>query len=75
MASKILRLRAVLELTGLSRSSIYLQIARGTFPRQVSLGARAVGWRESDISAWLESLQKTSAMDRHRTANRAISVR
>jgi prophage regulatory protein len=75
MASKILRLRAVLELTGLSRSSIYLQIARGTFPRQVSLGARAVGWRESDISAWLEGLQKTSAMDSHRTADRAIQIR
>jgi prophage regulatory protein len=68
MASKILRLKAVLELTGLSRSSIYLQIARGTFPRQVSLGARAVGWLESDISAWLEGLQKASA-------NRAIQVR
>jgi prophage regulatory protein len=56
MASKILRLPSVLELTGLSRSSIYQQIAQGTFPKQVSLGARAVGWRESDIQNWLESL-------------------
>jgi len=43
MASKILRLPSVIELTGLSRSSIYAQIAHGTFPKQVSLGARAVG--------------------------------
>ncbi|WP_263366704.1 helix-turn-helix transcriptional regulator [Edaphobacter bradus] len=56
MASRIPRLRTVIELTGLSRSSIYLQIARGTFPKQVSLGARAVGWRESDIQSWLERL-------------------
>ena len=34
------------------------------FPRQVSLGARAVGWRECDINAWLDGLpQKTAAVD------------
>jgi prophage regulatory protein len=51
MTSRILRLRSVIDRTGLSRSSIYLRISQGTFPRQVSLGARAVGWRESDIQS------------------------
>jgi prophage regulatory protein len=58
MSSKILRLPAVMELTGLSRSSIYLRVAQGTFPKQVSLGARAVGWRESDVEAWIEGLRE-----------------
>jgi prophage regulatory protein len=49
----ILRLPAVMANIGLSRSSIYLRIAEGTFPKPVSLGARAVGWLESDIQEWL----------------------
>ncbi len=49
----ILRLPAVMASIGLSRSSIYLRVAEGTFPKPVSLGARAVGWLESDIQEWL----------------------
>ena len=49
----ILRLPAVMANIGLSRSSIYLRVAEGTFPKPVSLGARAVGWLESDIQEWL----------------------
>jgi prophage regulatory protein len=56
MPSSILRLPAVMQITGLSRSTIYLRIARGAFPRPVSLGARAVGWRENEIHGWLEQL-------------------
>jgi len=50
---RILRLPLVRERTGLSRSSIYLRISEGRFPRPVSLGERAVGWLESDITEWL----------------------
>lgn len=49
----ILRLPAVMANIGLSRSSIYLRIAEGTFPKPVSLGTRAVGWLQSDIEEWL----------------------
>jgi prophage regulatory protein len=52
---QIIRLPAVLTRTGLSRSSVYLAISRNAFPAPLSLGARAVGWLESDIDAWLES--------------------
>jgi prophage regulatory protein len=48
----ILRLPAVKAATGLSRSTIYLRIAQGTFPRPIGLGSRAVGWLDSDIRAW-----------------------
>jgi prophage regulatory protein len=54
MNYKILRLPAVKTITGLSRSSIYLKMAEHSFPRTVSLGARAVGWLESDINLWIE---------------------
>lgn len=54
MATSILRLPTVKARTGLSRSTIYLRVAEGTFPRPVSLGGRAVGWVESEIQQWLE---------------------
>jgi prophage regulatory protein len=53
MADSILRLPAVKTRTGLSRSTIYLRVSQGTFPRPVSLGARAVGWVEEEIQSWL----------------------
>lgn len=53
MTHTILRLPAVKARIGLSRSTIYLRIAERTFPKPVSLGARAVGWLESDIEKWL----------------------
>ena len=53
--SKILRKQATIEKTGLSRSTIYLMMKSGTFPKNVQLGARAVGWLESDIQAWIDS--------------------
>lgn len=53
MAYIILRLKSVIARTGLSRSSIYLRMANDEFPKQVSLGGRAVGWLESDIESWL----------------------
>jgi len=49
----ILRRKQVEKRTGLSRSTIYLRIQEGTFPRQINLGARAVGWLENEIEAWL----------------------
>ncbi len=54
MATSILRLPTVKDRTGLSRSSIYLRISEGSFPKQVCLGGgRAVGWIESEIQDWL----------------------
>jgi prophage regulatory protein len=50
----ILRRVQVQERVGLSRSSIYKLVKEGKFPKPVSLGARAVGWRDSHIDQWLE---------------------
>lgn len=53
---KILRLNEVKNVTGLSRSTIYLMIQRGEFPKNIPLNSfRAVGWLESEIQGWIES--------------------
>jgi len=53
MDNKILRLPIVKSLTGLSRSTIYMRISKGSFPKQLELGDRAVGWVESEILGWI----------------------
>lgn len=47
----ILRRKQVEAETGYSRSTIYLRIAQGLWPKPVSLGARAVGWPAGEVSA------------------------
>lgn len=57
---KILRLPEVRHRVGLAKTQIYEQIKDGHFPRPVPLtvDGRAVGWRESEISAWMERRTK-----------------
>ena len=54
----ILRRPQVEARTGLSRSTLYQYIQDGLFPRPVSLGARAVGWLESEVNAWIAARAK-----------------
>ena len=56
----IIKLPQVVASTGLSRSSIYLRISEGTFPRQISLGARSIGWIESEVQDWIDAQIKKS---------------
>ena len=51
--ARVLRLPRVQARTGLSRSTIYARVANGTFPQPVRLGARAVGWIEAEVDAWI----------------------
>ena len=50
-AITILRRKQVQARIGLSRSTLYLRIAEGTFTKPVSLGARAVGWPAHEVAA------------------------
>ncbi len=52
---RILRLTDVKARIGLSRSTIYAHVKEGLFPRHISLGARCVGWVESEIDAWIQA--------------------
>lgn len=50
---RIIRLKEVIDLTGLARSSVYRYVAQNSFPKPVSLGDRAVGWVESEVREWI----------------------
>jgi prophage regulatory protein len=41
--------------TGLSRATLHRKIQNGTFPKQVRIAERCKGWRESAVSAWMQS--------------------
>ena len=50
---KIMRLKDVIDSTGLARSTIYKYIGEGTFPKTVSLGERCIGFVESEVQDWI----------------------
>lgn len=51
MVNKILRLPAVKAESGSSRSTIYLRIQQGLWPKPVKLGPRSIGWPSSEVAA------------------------
>lgn len=53
IGAQILRLPQVCRVTGLGRSMIYQLEAERRFPCRVRIGARAVGWVESEVQSWL----------------------
>ena len=52
---KFLRIRQVMQVTGLSRMTIYRLERDGKFPRRRQLSQNSVAWLESDIAAWADS--------------------
>jgi len=52
---RIIRLRTVLDRTGLSRSTLYRKIGEGSFPRQIRISVHGAGWRESAVNQWIEN--------------------
>jgi prophage regulatory protein len=54
VTNNILRLPAVKQKTGQSRSTIYEKVQRGVFPAPVKIGERAVGWVEAEVDAWVK---------------------
>lgn len=63
--SRLLRRREVEARTGLARSTLYAAIARGTFPRPVRIGRRAVAWPEEAIAQWIAQRPVVGAADPH----------
>jgi prophage regulatory protein len=49
---KILRTHQVLEVTGLTRATLYRYIAAGTFPQPIHLGPQSRGWEEEAVATW-----------------------
>ncbi|OIN83813.1 helix-turn-helix transcriptional regulator [Francisella sp. TX07-6608] len=56
---KIMRIKEVVEVTGVSRSTIYRWVDKGIFPKYVKLSPTSTGWYAEDINNWLESLRNS----------------
>lgn len=57
---RLLRLRDVAYLVGLSKATIYRKLKLGDFPQPVVSGA-SVRWKESAVTAWIEALTERVA--------------
>lgn len=55
--ARLLRLKQVLELYPIGRSSLYKMIAEGRFPAQLRISEKSVAWREAEVLAFINSLQ------------------
>lgn len=65
---RIIRLKTVLQRTGLSRSTLYRKIADGTFPRQLPISVNGAGWHESAVQRWVADPAGYRADESERTA-------
>ena len=54
---RLMRLPEVLDITGVSKSSLYEMIRQARFPAPVGISVRAVGWRSEDVDVWLKARQ------------------
>lgn len=57
---KVIRLKTVIDQTGLARSTIYKFMKDQQFPQAISLGARSVGWIESEVLDWIKGRVEAS---------------
>lgn len=63
--SRIIRIKELSALIGLSRSTIYdrlnpkSQRFDPTFPKPIKLGASAIGWHSAAVQQWINSLCST----------------
>ena len=55
---RFMRLHEVLELTGLSRSSVYRLEKLGLFPSRYAIGPKAVGWLDKELFDWVKSRRR-----------------
>lgn len=51
MTNAILKLPVLQSTTGLARSTVYAFISQGLLTKPVKIGARSVGWPQSEVSA------------------------
>ena len=53
---KLLRLSQVVEITSLSKSTIYRMIKSNEFPSPLQIGSKSVAWRQIDLEKWMKNL-------------------
>lgn len=58
---QLLSLREVRTTTSLGRTTIYLMMRDGRFPKTVKLSTRRVAWKASEIQAWIARRGETNS--------------
>ncbi|TDX23308.1 AlpA family transcriptional regulator [Modicisalibacter xianhensis] len=58
---RLIKLKDVMYITGLARSTVYKYISEESFPKPVFLGKRNVAWVENEIEEWV--LEKVRQRD------------
>lgn len=61
-APQLIRLKDVMALCGISRSSIYDGMKKGEFPACVKAGGRSSAWVKSEIDDWISGCIRASRM-------------
>ncbi len=70
---KILRLKDVIEKTGLARSTIYKYVCAGTFPKPIPLGGRSVGWVDAEVHRWITERIENRDIQNHPMNRNSVS--
>lgn len=52
---KLLRIDEVSKKTTLAKSTLWLKISQGKFPKPIKLSPAINVWKESEINAWIDS--------------------
>jgi prophage regulatory protein len=60
---KLLRITDVSNKTTLAKSTIWLKMSQGKFPKPTKLSDSINVWRESDIDAWINQHFQTGTED------------
>ena len=72
---RILRLKTVLDRTGLSRSTMYRKMQNGTFPKNIQISTRCTGWRESAVNEWMRNPSHDLDQSADRQRSVAVEIR
>ena len=51
---RLVRLKGVMEMTTLSKSTIYRRIDQRKFPKPINLGGRIAAWRVNDVEQFIQ---------------------
>lgn len=63
MSDRLLTSKEIESVVGLSRTAIYRMEIRGDFPKRVKIGARKIGWYESEVNDWLARRERARLGD------------
>lgn len=61
----MLDMKAVIRVTGLSKSTVKRMVLEGRFPKPVRLSVRRLGWPAREVKAWLNALNDQRSKTRH----------